>query len=86
MTLQYFDFGENNVPIKTFSGVRILPRYICVKNSLSLVSIFYRAHTIIEVTDEGPIWYKSRDKEKGTKLTEDELRDFTFQVLSSTMY
>lgn len=89
MTVKYFDFGEENGPIRTSSGVRRLPRYIClnvVEKSKSPVSIFYRAHTIVEVTDVGPIWYKSRDKEKGTKLTESELRAFTFQVLSNTIY
>lgn len=89
MITHYYDLGEANVPIRSWRGVSMLPRYVGLKYpNLDKVPIdlYHKAYSIIEITEEGPVWLKTRDKEVGTKLTEAELRDFTFQVLASTIY
>lgn len=87
----YFDFGPNNS-----SGY---PRYTCfninhfsdLHNNLTSLSLRarYQAHSIIAVAERGPQWIKNRNRYIGKHnclLTDDELKDFTWQVLSSTTF
>lgn len=87
----YFDFGPN-------SSYRY-PRYSCfdfkknnsLQSSLTKLSIrdTHLAHSIVVITDKGPEWIKNRYRSLGKGnllLTDDELKDFTWQVLQSTTF
>lgn len=84
----YFDFGPHSYRY---------PRYVCfdVKNSTNInhciekikYSNLHLAYSVTAITDRGPEWVKNRSRSldrNNLSLTDEELKNLTWQILQST--
>lgn len=83
----YVDFGKD-VVIATMGGARRFKRYTAFshRNGMISPSVMYKAQTMITESLDGDklIWAKNRDgRNNNLELTEEEIKQFMFQKLST---
>lgn len=81
----YCDFGEPKTNIHTMWGAMLLPRYAAFTGSNMIPSqALFKARLAICEADGKVYWYKNGENSKlGEDLTNEELKQFLFQKLSS---
>lgn len=82
----YVDFGKD-VVIATMGGARRFKRYTAFSHMNRMISpsVMYKAQTMITELSDGSklVWAKNRNGCENMELTEEELKQFMFQKLST---